>query len=350
MQGRALAFSLLIVTASSASRADPQPKLLGPQEIMARMKASGSHYNVSTEALGSNPADVMWPMSDRWPESPVVVAEGPRNKVVARGCSADGHASITKVEADFQAKRYGVARTAYQALTQREPDCVRGWLYLGDSYFFEGNDKDALSAYEHAQALRPDDAPPYFFRGQTLARLGRRDEAVADFRKALSIHPHYSTLEALLSTGAKQLGVELQGGFAPRVLVKGAPPTIEVDMQNDLPGPDGVAWMAYGLCKALWIGDEAHRRDMTGQPTHAFTFIEEKECLVNLVAMAMTKGAKGPELVRLQAIAKAGLIDAFIVYELAARRQPTIALTLAPPQRALVERYVTEFVLTTPTP
>jgi tetratricopeptide (TPR) repeat protein len=60
----------------------------------------------------------------------------------------------------------------------------------GNAYDNRGLHDQAISDYNQALALKPDDAEAYFNRGDTFEKLGRRDEAIADYRSALNYDPN----------------------------------------------------------------------------------------------------------------------------------------------------------------
>jgi tetratricopeptide (TPR) repeat protein len=337
----------IFVLAGSSALADGKANYLTTQQMMARTGASGVKYNVGTETLGADPANVFWPERGRWPTSAVVVAtDNGGFRVESRPCATDVIKELDTVEPAFKEKRYAEAMMVYRRVTTQHPECEQAWVFLGDALTNTHADAEALAAYDRAAALRPDEPGPQFFRGQVLLRLNRRDEAIASFVKALVLRPHYPALTIFLAASAPKLGLTFENGFAPRVLVRGTPPVIDVSIEKSLPQPDGVAWMSYAICKAFWIGDATHRREVTGSELHKFTMDEERECLSNLVAMSIAKNASDASLVRLRKITvEAKLLDAFIIYEIASRISPIIVLTLPPVARAQISRYVEEFVL-----
>ena len=60
-------------------------------------------------------------------------------------------------------------------------------------------------AYGHAVALAPKHPGPLFFRGLALARSGQRDEAIADWRQALSLTPPKAAYRQMIQGGIDAL-------------------------------------------------------------------------------------------------------------------------------------------------
>lgn len=74
----------------------------------------------------------------------------------------------------------------------------RAWAYL-----MVGKAAQALSDAERSLELRPDHAPTLNTRGHILEALGRRQEAIADFRRALELDPTIqASKDALKRLGA----------------------------------------------------------------------------------------------------------------------------------------------------
>jgi tetratricopeptide (TPR) repeat protein len=77
----------------------------------------------------------------------------------------------------------------------------RAWEYLKSGKAAQG-----LPDAESALQLRPDVARYLDTRGLIFEALGRREEAIADFRRALSLDPHDAELQASSGEALKRLG------------------------------------------------------------------------------------------------------------------------------------------------
>lgn len=84
----------------------------------------------------------------------------------------------------LQAGRYRQAHLLYAELAQEEP---RAELLVNDGVALAklGDDAGAIEAYRRALALDPTEARARLYLGNALLRLGRKDEAVAAYRKYL---------------------------------------------------------------------------------------------------------------------------------------------------------------------
>lgn len=132
-----------------------------------------------------------------WTGSPGVPSAGPPSQAAAAG-GANPHTSSAAEEAQFAA--------AVEQLAERlkgQPDDVEGWAMLARSYGMLGRLDDALTAYQKAVALNGQDARLLADYADTLALKNDRNlegEPLALVERALKIEP--TNLKALSLAGA----------------------------------------------------------------------------------------------------------------------------------------------------
>jgi tetratricopeptide (TPR) repeat protein len=80
------------------------------------------------------------------------------------------------------------------------PECGLCHMYLGNELLRRGLPAIAVPHLEHAVALRPDRAGPYRALGGALEALGRREEAMACYRRGLAAIPTSLPLGVALAT------------------------------------------------------------------------------------------------------------------------------------------------------
>jgi len=73
----------------------------------------------------------------------------------------------------------------YEKLVQTSPDSAKSHYSIGVEYAANGDDTRAVAAYDRAIEIFPAYAEAYRNRGNALARLGRRVEAMASYRQCL---------------------------------------------------------------------------------------------------------------------------------------------------------------------
>jgi tetratricopeptide (TPR) repeat protein len=71
------------------------------------------------------------------------------------------------------------------------------------AYLTTGNVAQGLLDAERSLQLRPNDAATLYTRGRIFETLGRREDAITDFRRSLAISPNYQGSRDAL----KRLGV-----------------------------------------------------------------------------------------------------------------------------------------------
>lgn len=87
------------------------------------------------------------------------------------------------------APRLAAAVAALQVAARLSPEDYRIWLALGRALERGGEMAEARSAFERAALLAPHHFEPRWRLGNHLLRVGRRDEAFAEMRAALSNRP-----------------------------------------------------------------------------------------------------------------------------------------------------------------
>jgi tetratricopeptide (TPR) repeat protein len=80
-------------------------------------------------------------------------------------------------------------RETLLAETATLPDDADLWAALAEAEAGAGDDAAALRAYDRALALDQGQWAPHFGRGTALARLGRGDEALGAWKRALALDP-----------------------------------------------------------------------------------------------------------------------------------------------------------------
>ena len=98
---------------------------------------------------------------------------------------------------------YGKAIAEYNKAIEIDPKSAEAYNARAWAYFKSGQSAEGLPDAEKSLELRPDN--PFFLntRGQILEALGRREDAIADFQRALSKDPNIQEGKDAL----KRLGV-----------------------------------------------------------------------------------------------------------------------------------------------
>ena len=116
-------------------------------------------------------------------ETPTPDVDGEKDSVAEKRLSAE---TLQKIE-DL------VKRTVAEPLNHE------AWSLLGNSYFDADLPTEAIAAYNHALALRPDDTNILNDQGAMYRQKGEFANALANFEKAVKIDPY--NLESLYNSG-----------------------------------------------------------------------------------------------------------------------------------------------------
>jgi tetratricopeptide (TPR) repeat protein len=91
-------------------------------------------------------------------------------------------------------------------ILQRQPESGIAWQWLALSLSSQG--KDARSALGRAVQYMPGDATAHNNLGNALARAGQFDDAIASYKRALSLRPHFYEARKNLAQALDGLGSE----------------------------------------------------------------------------------------------------------------------------------------------
>lgn len=140
------------------------------------------------------------------------VSEGERNFILANQAGANGRPGEQKQFLDklaaaypedervqfnlggyyFGQQDYDQAIAHYKKATEISPNYSPAYNLLGYSYRQQGNYSSAEEAFKKYIELIPSDPNPYDSYAELLLRMGRFDESITQYRKALSIDPHFN--------------------------------------------------------------------------------------------------------------------------------------------------------------
>jgi tetratricopeptide (TPR) repeat protein len=330
-----------------------RPRLLKPSEIFDRLQKSPVLYKFETQPRmvpleTQRNARAFWPERNAGVEVPML-AVGPDGARAVRAYAPPPEIEriLREAEPHFQAREYATAERQYEEALRIAPNDYLALLGWGDAAFFRGEPAVALERYERASRANPSDHRSWYYRGNALVELERAADALDAYAHALALRPRHTPMLDGIEVRAKRLGVRLRADLlSPRAsVVRNEDGSITI---RSVPEPH---WVAYGACKALWMGEPSRRKEVLGSEEHPFTTVEETECLATLLVIYIALREKGenepePALDRLRQIAEAGMLDAFILYELASRIWAHAILMAPDSLRDEVANLVRRFLLT----
>lgn len=90
------------------------------------------------------------------------------------------------------------ADTFYAKLVRTSPNSAKAYYFYGILRSSHGDDVGAIAAYDRAVEIFPAYSEAYHNRGNALARLGRREEAMESYRACLRFDPGHAGAAANL--------------------------------------------------------------------------------------------------------------------------------------------------------
>ncbi|NEP56288.1 MAG: tetratricopeptide repeat protein [Symploca sp. SIO2G7] len=104
------------------------------------------------------------------------------------------------------AQQYTAAVSSYDQALAIQPDNYQTWHYRGLALENLGRYEEAIASYNQAQRLNPYHCSCWSHRGDVLNKLGRYEEAVASYDQALAIQPDYHNAWHHRGIALKNLG------------------------------------------------------------------------------------------------------------------------------------------------
>jgi tetratricopeptide (TPR) repeat protein len=121
--------------------------------------------------------------------------------------------------------QFDAALASYQRANQIQPT-AECWFDAGRIHLETDRPADALDCLSQAIRLAPDAAPPRSARGDAYQRLGRMQDAVADYRKALELAPGDDETLKKASLCLLQAGQGAQALDLCRAVLRAAPDSL----------------------------------------------------------------------------------------------------------------------------
>lgn len=325
----------------------PIPPLLSIAEILRRMEASSVRYQLrpleDCEIPPEHTAALLWPRGTPEYAFPVVTPDPDGSPIVHElSHLPEVDSLLIQAEPAYLDQRYEEATALYDRALALAPGYGPALLNAGDARLFGGRPLEALDLYRRAQLADPFDHRGYFYAANTLLVLGRTDDAVQAYAEALARRPRHSLLRAGIEARGKYLGRRLRGDVLQfEGFVRRGSEAVEICATPT------AGWIAWASCKAYWLGDSTHRRQMLGTETPVFSNVEELECLRALLQgyERQREEQPDPSLEELRDISRGGELDVLVLLELATRVDPHAALRVPSRERPRLVRYVLRHVL-----
>ena len=333
------------------TRLPPHTPLSSPQDIVQLVEKSPVLYRIAELEAGGVAKDKLAPTLWAQVEPELRI---PTVQVDAKGvptvtpypADAQADALLREAAPFYERRDYPRARALYERALQKSPRYYPAMLALGDVLYSAGDYREALQRYRHAIPLNPYDYRGHSSAANALLELGRGDEALDDYAWALALRPQDAGLQKSIGERASRLGIRFEAaGLVPLAFSRPSN-SATVDVYTE----SRPHWLAYGLCKGIWVGEKDHRLARTGNAEHRFSNVEESECLTGLLVLyAVRRGegetAKEAGLDALIDVARTGGLDEWILFNIASRVAPHVVLRTDDDERQLLHDFILKFVL-----
>jgi tetratricopeptide (TPR) repeat protein len=233
-------------------------KFLNPRELLQAAEASKTAFTVETSRCAdvavNQFAALTWQKQAPELENPAWVKRPDGSLDLAeRPTSPEAARLVDQAERLYDAKEYEKAAAAYRKVLEVDPSSDSAQLGLGDCAYRQHRFEEALPFYRLAEQANPASSLSFHFRGDALVALGRVEEAREAYLEALIREPRRTWLQQDLDFIQTKLGLLVQDNlFHPMALARRRVGDVQVCLVDTTPH-----WLAYGMCKALWIGRRA---------------------------------------------------------------------------------------------
>jgi tetratricopeptide (TPR) repeat protein len=339
---------ILLVSALCTSSLFAQSPYLEPSELIKMMEASDVTYEIREDPEASTKSLLAF-----FPEQAVAYVRQPKfiernGRAVLSSYQINPTADSLQREGEkfYQQKDYETASIWYNRSLLADPSDYTNLLYIGDCKLDMGDIEGALTNYQQAATKNPLDYQTHMFSSTAYTKLGKMTEARSAMVRALALFPHYAGTMAIARARAEAWGIEVNdNNYAPQAYVKESNGAYQIGIAQE-----NKHWMIYGVAKALWEGEPQLRKKLINSEAKGWKMESERQALIALmIGYDLSKKSEGfvadRQIERIQAIHKAGLMDAYILYEIASHLNQNVVLQISPEGRALVEQYVDQFVI-----
>jgi protein O-mannosyl-transferase len=101
---------------------------------------------------------------------------------------------------------YCNAMTLYQAVLEKNPDCVMAQFNYANALSKTGRTQDAIKHYDEAIRLKPDFVMAHYNLGNALVNTGRPQDAIEHFQEFLRLKPGHAEVHNSLGNALRKLG------------------------------------------------------------------------------------------------------------------------------------------------
>ncbi len=122
----------------------------------------------------------------------------------------------------YQQQDYNIALGFFRRATEINPDFSLAYNILGYTHRFLGNYAEAEEAFKRYIDLVPKDPNPYDSYAELLLKMGRFDDSIENYNKALKLDPHFTPSKIGIATNLNLLNKHAEARTLLNELLKNA--------------------------------------------------------------------------------------------------------------------------------
>ena len=153
-------------------------------------------------------------------------------------------------EEEFGKQNYGNAAKSYRRALEEQPDFYKASLYLGDSYYFDGNHVEAIRSFKEAVEKFPDFLEPRKYLVDTYLKENLYEDALKESIYSMTIYPDYGMNDRIYEA-AFRVNKKLNIKWTPRQVFPNSMDTTQQGFSyNDPDKPEAKGpWIFYQKAK-----------------------------------------------------------------------------------------------------
>ncbi|MGZ5436619.1 MAG: tetratricopeptide repeat protein [Pyrinomonadaceae bacterium] len=265
--------------------------------------------------------------------------------------NAAAAAIMKTAEAHFSKGELDEALKNYQKALVLDPKLYHGALFSGDVYLHKNNYEQAEFWYQKAISIDPNRETAYRYSATPLMRQRKFDQARDRYVEACITEPYNRFAISGISQWAEATSTRLGH---PQIDI---PVTVTFNDKGDanigldpaaLGQDDGsFAWIGYGLTRTTWR-KEKFAKTYPKETAYRHSLAEEADALRSVITVAASdKRTKAltPSLAKLKKLNDEGLLEAYLLLGRADQGIAQDHRAYLATNRALLRRYVMEYVI-----
>lgn len=318
---------LVFMTASGLAAQTALRPLHTPAEILKIMNDSKLVYRISDDYQPESAVDTPAVLSNQM----LLEKTDSGYVLTAYVLSDSAEHYYDKGEEAFRKRDYSAAILYYDTLRMVEPSYYHVLTLIGDVYYLEKQYDSAAAYFEHAIQKNFADYDAHWFLADTYRQLSEPDSALRQITIAYLLNVNHSNLNRAIRIYRERAGhLWVEWDFTPEYSISEHGHTVSVDASP--------TWIGYAMVKAVWKYEPGYADSMIG--THRQKLVinwpEEKEAVLAYIADS-SKGS------RIRKIIDDGYFPEFVLFELAAKKHPSIMALLPRKEFFRVLDYVDKF-------